>query len=165
MGRRGPLPQPTALRAVRGPQRADRINYAEPPTIPVATAPDPPEWLDEIGRAVWGTYAPQLAATKVLGEQDGLALAMLCDQASVYRKCADFLRQKGESYVVLDGDGNPKAVQAYPQVALRQKAAAELRRWVEHFGLSPASRARVQRAGEPEGPADALTSFLRGRAS
>jgi len=161
MGKRGPLPQPTLLKLARGETRPSRHNVREPATRHLAEPPRPPAWLDPIGRDTWRELAALLTSSRVLGEQDLLLLALLADQTSVYRRAAAFLATKGESFVLLDGDGNPKGVQAYPQVAIRQRAAEELRRLCEHFGLSPSARTRVQ-ADPASGPTE-LEVFLGGK--
>ena len=159
MGRRGPLPFPTKVKADRGTLRADRTNPAEPVTLP-AKAPRPPAWLDAEGVKAWRRLVRVLTATRVLGAQDVALLAVLADQLSVYERCARFLQAKGgESFVVTDGDGTPTGVHAWPEVRIKAAAATEIRRLCEHFGLSPASRARVN-AAAPAGPVDDLAAFL-----
>ena len=55
MAKRGPKPQPTALKLLRG-TRADRVNDAEP--CPPPGEPAPPAYLDAEGLAEWGRRAP-----------------------------------------------------------------------------------------------------------
>lgn len=142
--RPGPQPLPTATKRLRGTLRPDRQNPREPVGRVLTRAPKAPDWLDDLGRLAWARLCAVVVPMKVLTAGDVELLAVLADQLAVYEHAAVALRVKGSlSFVVLDGDGNPKGVQAFPEVKLKAAAAAEIRRLVEHFGLSPASRSRV----------------------
>jgi P27 family predicted phage terminase small subunit len=151
---------PTAIKLAKGETRPSRHNSAEPPTLPLRATPRAPAWLGADARVAWRELVALLMASRVLGRQDVALLAVLCDQIAVYQDCAAFLAARGVSFVVSDGDGNPKGVQAYPEVALRQRAAEQVRKLCEHFGLSPASRTRIA-ASDAGRPASALETFLR----
>ncbi len=141
--RPGPLPLPTAAKRLRGTLRNDRQNPQEPVGHVLTRAPAPPAWLDDLGRLAWARLCAVVLPMRVLTAGDCELLAVLADQLATYERAASALRDKGLSFVLLDGDGNPKGVQVFPEVKLKAAAAAEVRRLIEHFGLSPASRSRV----------------------
>lgn len=160
MSRTGPLPFPTAVKAARGTLRADRANPREPAALPIGRV-KAPAWLDAAGVVAFAWLVSVLRRTRVLGAQDLPLLAVLADQMAQYEQAARVLGEKGSlSYVVLDGDGAPKGVQAFPEVKIKAAAASEIRRLSEHFGLSPASRARVT-AAEPGAATDAASVLQR----
>jgi P27 family predicted phage terminase small subunit len=146
MTRTGPLPLPSAIKAARGTLRRDRIRPGEPAALPVPADVQPPSWLTAEGVAAWDRLMAVLAdaGARVLGRQDLELLAVLADQIAIYQTAAQTLKAKPAlSFVVTDGDGNPRGIHAWPELKIKQAAAAEVRRLCEHFGLSPASRARV----------------------
>lgn len=140
-GRRGPAPTPTSLLKLSGSWRA-KTRGNEPQPEP--GAPPSPDWLDEDARAVWNELAPQLEQMGVLTQIDGRALARYCDVWVRWYKARDFLRQHGDTYPLKDESGKVKYLQQFPQVAIANKLATQLTRLEQEFGMTPASRARIQ---------------------
>lgn len=160
MARTGPAPLPTGIKLLRGTLRADRVNPAEPAVVPAASI-SAPAWLDTDGRAVYRRLARQLKTVKVLSEPDLPLLALLADQWSVYLGARRFLaEQKSDVYTLRDPDGNVRCITPFPQVSIRNRAALAIARLSAEFGLSPASRSRVNATEKPEGPVDVLEGFL-----
>ena len=160
MGRSGPAPLPTALKILRGTMRADRVNPAEPRPLPVSSLAAP-AWLTDDGRKVFRRLARQLAALRLLSETDLPLLGLLSDQWSIYFSAREFLKeQKSDVYTLRDADGNVRAIQQYPQVAIRNKAALAIARLSAEFGLSPSSRARVSVSKGADAPVDELEGYL-----
>src|SRR4051794_28860083 len=93
MARRGPKPQPTALKLLRG-TRKDRVNAAAP-SLP-AGLPDPPEYLDPIALEFWEEHAPTLAAAGVLTVADRHGYAMLCDSFSRWQQAPGDQKRRDE---------------------------------------------------------------------
>jgi len=94
--------------------------------------------------AAWRRLVRLLTGMRVLGAQDLELLAVLADQIATYERAGQALAAKPAlSFVVLDGDGNPKGLTTWPEIKIKAQAAAEIRRLAEHFGLSPSSRSRV----------------------
>jgi P27 family predicted phage terminase small subunit len=160
MGLRGPRPQPTAIKVMRGTFRADRANVGEPPALPVSSLAAP-SWLDGEGRKVWRRLVRHCDRLKVLSDSDLPLLSLLCDQWAVYLEASAFLREHGSVYSLRDADGNVKAVMPFPQVSIRNRAAEHVRRLSAEFGLSPSARSRVNGRAE-DGPVDELAAFLEG---
>lgn len=77
MGRRGPAPQPVALKLAKGERRPSRVNYDEP-VLPVARGTDPPEGLTGAGLKEWLRIASQLVDAGVLKDPDLPAMEDYC---------------------------------------------------------------------------------------
>lgn len=160
--RPGPMPLPTPVKAARGTLRASRTNPHEPQPQPLAVAPDPPAWLDARARAAWARLVPVVMGMQVLADGDQELLALFAHQLATYERAAESLATKdGLTFVVLDGDGNPKGIGQWPEIKIAAAASAECRRLAEHFGMSPASRGRVSSVAPAEAePVNPLTRFL-----
>ena len=71
MTMRGPKPQTAAQKRAKGESRPCRLNTAEVLEFPVVdNVPDPPEWLNEDGQALWHDVAPALHRQRVLTKAD-----------------------------------------------------------------------------------------------
>ncbi len=150
----GPLPLPTAVKKLRGTYRADRANPHEPLAPALTKTPAPPDWLSADGRNAWRRIVRLLVSMRVLSGADLDLAAVLADQLGTYEQAGRALKDKASlTFVVTDGDGTAKAVQPWPEIKIKQAAAAEIRRLVEHFGLSPSSRSRIA-AIVPAAPAE-----------
>jgi len=69
-------------------------------------------------RLAWARLCAVIAPMKTLTAGDVDLLAVLGDQIAVYEHAGAALHAKGSlSFVVLDGDGNPKGVQTFPEVS------------------------------------------------
>jgi P27 family predicted phage terminase small subunit len=158
MGRRGPAPTPTKLLDARGSWRGSA--NAEP--MP-AGKPIPPPWLQGDAKVVWDEMLDQFCSTLgVITTRDRNALARYCDVFVRWRKAADFLEKNGDVFPINDAKGKLKCLQQFPQVAIYRNLALMLLRLEQEFGLTPASRTRIQVivANAPSGapPRDNATS-------
>jgi phage terminase small subunit len=109
---RGRKPAPTALKVLKGTQ-ANRINRDEPISPP--GVPEPPGFLDAIGKQFWAEHAQMLASMGVLTKADKYALGMLAESFARYRQ--------------------------YPN---DQRRRDEFRKMLVEFGLTPSSRSRLK---------------------
>ncbi len=158
--RPGPLPLPTAVKQLRGTLRADRINPKEPQSRALTRAPKAPAWLSPRARAAWARLVPVVLRMRVLADGDQELLALLAHQLAVYEQAAESLAGKDAlTFVVMDGDGNPKAIAQWPEIKIAAAASAECRRLAEHFGMSPASRGRVSAVGGSAEAPDPFAEF------
>lgn len=125
--KRGPKPKPTALKILEG-VHPFRINGNEPQFGSGDTTP--PAWLAPLAREHWEELAPILSRGRVLTEADRSALAVLCDDYSLWRT----------------------------DRILGHKAKDRYIRMLCEFGLTPSSRSRIK--APPEKPKDELELFL-----
>jgi len=157
MGERGPPPTPTRILEMRGSWRAHARPH-EP--RPEPGAPRTPDWLDETAKLVWKQLAPRLDAAGVLSKLDGNALGRYCVLFARWKRTEEFLQKHGESHLLKDREGNVRGVKLYPQAKLATHLAEQLLRLEAHFGLTPASRARIEVPSDAAAD-DAKSAYLK----
>lgn len=131
----GPPPKPTAMLKLSGSWRAAARDQTEPK--PLAGPPPRPDWLDEEGVAAWEHLVPILARMRVLTEADAMALSMLCEAWSRYRRATDMLAKHGDVYQ------SGQTLRRSPYSAMQMELALIVRRMLSEFGLTPAARGRI----------------------
>lgn len=144
MGARGPAPKPTTLKLLAGNPGHEKLNRNEPKPRPVA--PKCPSWLDAEARREWRRVAPELERLGLLTVVDMAALAGYCASYSLWRKCRQEIDEKGFTYETESG-----YVGQRPEVAIGNRALADVRAFCQQFGLTPSARARMTL---PEAPDD-----------
>jgi P27 family predicted phage terminase small subunit len=93
--------------------------------------------------------AALLEAARVLTAADATALALLAAAYGEYRAAEAAIREHGMVYTTETESGSVM-VRPRPEVQIRSDAWRRYRSLLPEFGLSPASRSRV----EPAGPAE-----------
>lgn len=136
----GPPPTPTAILKARGSWRAKiRKNEPQPP----AGKAECPEWLSLEAKAAWKKLAPTLERMGVLTLADENEFARYCD---LYARWKQAITRR------------------VPKDKLIGSITEQLARLAQQFGLTPASRARVQVKHESnEGTKEDLSFFRVGR--
>lgn len=148
MGRRGPPPEPTQLRVLKGNSAHRPLPKDEPQ--PKIGRPRMPQWLMPEAKRHWRLVVPQLEATRVLTVEDGSALAAMCESWARWQRAELELIEKGDSYDALsyvDKEGIAYTVEK-PRVAVKvakDEKTAYLR-WCQEFGRTPSARTRVRTA-------------------
>jgi P27 family predicted phage terminase small subunit len=135
MGRRGPAPQPTRLKLLKG-VKPGRINRDEP--IPLDRAINRPAWLSDLASEEWDRVAPHLVAMGTVTDADLSAFAVYCEAVARWRRLAELV---AASPPVVSRDG---AVVKNPVYSQARDAAAEVRLWAREFGLTPSARAGIR---------------------
>lgn len=158
MGARGRAPTPTEILKRRGSWRGNS-RPSEPK--PQKTAPPKPRRLTKEQSAVWKQLVPELERLGVLSRIDGNALERYCTLWIRWRRASDFLEKYGESYPLKDNDGKVKCFMPFPQAAVVNKLSVLLLRLEQEFGLTPASRTRIQVTVEPEADAEGKGRFFK----
>ncbi len=98
---------------------------------------NPPDWLEQYAKDEWARLEPDLALTAV----DLTAFAAYCQSYARWRAAEEWLSDGHGSTVVLrDKDGKVKTVARLPQVQIAKDALADMFRYGNAFGLTPASR-------------------------
>ena len=141
MGTRGPPPTPSSVLKRRGSWRCNR-NPSEP--RPEPGRPRCPSWLGDYAKAAWRHLVPMLDRMGVLTKVDRNALARYCVLWSRWRKAEEFIRDRGDSYLVKDEAGGLKAIKPYPQVRMANQLAEQLLRLEQQFGMTPSARTRIE---------------------
>ena len=155
MGKRGPLPTPIALRVLSGNASKRQIN-ASGTVTPVLAAPSAPAHLSDLAKREWKRISPLLLELRLISHLDRTALELYCEAYAAWvtysKAFAGKVKAKmdaGKPYEVAyeeaSTDITPKGHRQQSVLLLNKRSAeATLNSRLDHFGLSPATRARVQ---------------------
>lgn len=161
MGKRGPVPKPSAVKKKHGTYRPSRAAKDEMTNEVPLGRPVAPSWLDDEARKEWDRVVPILEKARVLTEADQAILASYCSAHSLSVKATRAYQKEGLMQRPLKGS---KMVRKHPMIKVAQEARAQALRLGAEFGLSPASRTRV--SSMPEDPnkekGDKAEEFLFG---
>ena len=152
MGQRGPAPQPTKLRLLRGNPGKRPINKREP--NPEAGEPPCPTWLDANAKKEWTRITKELESLGLLTRCDMAALAGYCVAFARVQECAKVIKKHGATYETETGYFRER-----PEVGMEQKYLALMKQYLAEFGLSPSSRSRISVPEKPQ--VDPFEEFLK----
>lgn len=142
----GPLPKPTHLKVLTGNPGNRPLNENEPQ--PAKGEPTMPKWLKGRAAAAWKEIVPELARIGLLTVVDGHALAVYCEAWATYVQASEIVRSEG---LLVESYRGGKAKN--PAAQIMRDSADLMMKFGGQFGLSPATRARLQ---VPEDPGDGL---------
>lgn len=150
MGRRGPAPDPVGLKVIKGRgEGKDSMGRAIPkvPEFDRGT-PEPPPWLDEVARELWERVAPALDRLDLLKPEDREVFAAYCVAWSRFSAAVATYTVEGLTMT------NPQSgrVAVHPAVTVAEKAAAQLHRFAQDFGLTPSAELNLGK--KPDGDGD-----------
>jgi P27 family predicted phage terminase small subunit len=151
MGRTGRPPKPTAQHKLEGTFRPDRVPAHT--FTPELGAPARPEWLDAEGRREWDRVVPVLVKAGVLAPVDGGRLADYCAAHSLAVRASRKYQREG---LMVKPDYGPKVT--HPMIKIAREARAQANRLGIEFGLTPASRSRLD--APPPVVHDEVAEFL-----
>ena len=139
MGARGPVPQPTALKVLRGNPGKRALNRREPKPAPVP--PKCPGWLDKVARQEWRRVVPVLDRLGLVTQADLQALAGYCQSWARWRQAEAEIAEGG---LIVDEDRGKYSIRkANPAVAIAQKERQLMLAFGTRLGLSPSDRGRM----------------------
>ena len=155
MATKGRKPKPTVIKLLEGNPGKRPINKKEP--SPPKGAPSCPDWLLPDAQDEWGRLAPQLDNLGLLTAADMTAFAGYCQAYARWKEAEEFITQHGTIFKTPSG-----YVQQVPQVSIAQQNLKIMQSFCSEFGLTPASRARLQVVNNDESGEDEMTFLLRG---
>lgn len=146
---------PSYLKVVRGTDRPDRANAAEPK--PRRERPSPPSHLSDRGKAAWAEVSLLTDGMGVLTEADLIALEGFAETIGSIRAAYASLALP---MTMEDEDGTLKTIaeageryywsgpmrRSRPELSDIADLERRLAMWCAKFGLSPADRSRVSSA-------------------
>ena len=149
----GRRPKPTAIKALAGNPGKRALNQKEPK--PRSKRPKmPAEFKGTRKEFHWRRLTRELAGMQLLTSADGDAIAMYCDY---YVRWEDATKEIADNGMIVHTE-NGFPVQS-PYLGIANKAMAAMQKLLVEFGMTPASRSRIQL---PEGKADdPFEAFLR----
>lgn len=137
MGERGPVPQPTRLRVLKGNPSHRPLPQNEPQ--PRAAMPEMPDHLNAAAQKEWQQVARKLHRSRMLTEIDGELLGLYCLELATLKKAQAIIDRKGFTITTPSGYRQQR-----PEVGIVNRALEHVLRYGAHFGLTPASRSRIQ---------------------
>ena len=153
MGRRGPKPQPTAQRRLRGNPGKRKLNDREP--TPELAVPSCPDWLNKDARAEWKRIVPELVTMHLLTRVDRAALACYCQAWATFKQAQAEIDTYGLTMVTPQGFELQR-----PEVAIASKAMQQIRAFSSEFGFTPSARTSIK-VGAPPKKKDKSREFLK----
>ena len=138
---------PTKVLQLRGTFRPDRHGGAEPPAQLLEKIPRPPKHFGDAARRIWRQTAKTLIAMELLTAADLGALEGYC---IAYERALD-----AEAVVKLEGRvvKTSQGFKRHPELVTAEKARADMRKYEQLFGMSPADRARLRLPARTPKPA------------
>ena len=134
----------------QGTFRNDRNPENEPEPEKILDIPKPPSFLNKYSKKLWKSLAAELVDKKVLTVVDIAALEVCCDLYGQYREAREAVykiiinpvtgkkrRQTFAEYM------NGKNSQTMPEYTAMTKTYASFKSYLSEFGLTPASRNKI----------------------
>lgn len=144
MGLRGPAAKPSEQKKLEGTYRADRAARNEPkPRVMIPTCP---EWLTAEARKEYKRVAKILVETRVLTEADRTALAAYAHEFAAWREAENKATTLG-AVIFSEKTGAPYL---NPWRNIASNHFKNMVKLMAEFGLTPASRARIEAQPEDE---------------
>jgi P27 family predicted phage terminase small subunit len=141
MGRRGPPPEPTNLRLMRGDPSKKGVNHTEPK--PPEAAIDAPRWLPAAARDKWQELAPKLRGMGVFTVADTDALEQYVAAYVEWRKHLAICLSGGDVITMHHPDGSVRYAQVSPSAVLVQRHGQTMQRLAREFGMTPSARSSL----------------------
>lgn len=149
--------KPTALKRLQGNPGKRKLNKKEPK--PMIGVPQMPSHLSKIAKAAWRRLVPILVSMKILTIADGDALAGYCTAIEQWILSSAAILKYGILIAELDESTGTGSVKTNPAVRIRSDALRHMRSFESEFGLTPASRSKLQIHADDDAP-DAFEQFL-----
>lgn len=154
-GTRGPMPLPTNLRLLSGNASKRPLNLADG-VNPRVEIPSAPKYLGREAAKEWKRITPLLEELGLISGLDRAVLAMYCQAVGRLTELETAFKAKVDGLIATEKLAYTEAVyrasytvtpNGYEQQAviinLLRRQSEEVNRYMGHFGLSPAARARV----------------------
>lgn len=137
MAGRGPAPQPTSLKILKGNPGQRPLN-AQEAKIPAGELPVPTDELDEEGLKAWHRTVPILQQAGLATPADRDGLTAYCQLWSQWVHIQHTLQKHGQ---IVIRKGIP---QLHPLAKQAEGMLPQLRQYLAEFGMTPASRSRIK---------------------
>lgn len=123
-----------------------------------------PAWLRGEARAEWKRIVPELRTLGLLTLVDRAALVAYCQAWAELVECTRVLQEEGrtveEPIIDKAGEHVGDKIRAHPIVRMQRDAFARVKVFAAEFGLTPASRSRIEAPEKPP-EADPLAELYR----
>jgi P27 family predicted phage terminase small subunit len=152
MGKRGPTPQPTELKLLKGETRESRLNRKAP--RPAGGGPIMPRGMRQRARAVWRRQVRAMRLTGVLTVVDGDMLRGYCDAVARYEEAERLLAENGP---MVEGARKGELVKN-PMHSVAMHNMALVDRLAMHLGFAQGAREGIH-VGDVNPPKDSFQAW------
>lgn len=157
MGRRGPAPEPTRLKLLKGERRPSRVNNDAP--RPRDLLPSCPRDVTLAARKVWRRVMREFGATGVITHADRDAFRIYCEAVARYEESARLLASSGP---LVRGARRGELVKNPLHQVVRDNADL-VRLFARELGLTPAARTALVVRDDDTAEGDPLEAWERAR--
>jgi P27 family predicted phage terminase small subunit len=105
--------------------------------------PSSPDHLDEHESRLWDYFGGLVVGMRVLSKNDLTALGILCENEAARLELGDWLKENGRFHQVVTTAGD-LVDRTRPQFTEWQRLNKEVMGQLREFGLTPASRPKIQ---------------------
>lgn len=142
---------PTRVLQMRGTHRPDRHGQPEDePQFEVLTElPPAPGFFSDMARFEWHRVGPELVELQLLNSVSITAFGLYCLNVARAVAAEKVIQEHGMTIKTPQG-----FEQARPEVAIMRQAGAEVRKFMQEFGMTPSSATRVRVPDKPKGKPD-----------
>lgn len=151
----GRPPKPTALKELAGNPGKRPLNRLEPK--PKVEIPPCPSWLTAAGKREYKRLAKLLVELRVITEADRLALGALTYQFSKWLEAEAMVSVEGRVLTSEKG-----GMYLNPWEGIANSAFKNMTVLLREFGLTPASRSRIEAQPEDEKPQSLAEKLFQG---
>lgn len=157
MGRRGPPPEPTALKLLKGNPGKRAINHDEPqPAKAEKGERRVPASLPPAGKRLWASLVPELARLNLLTKIDDATLHGACLSYARALEAGAIVKKQGMTIITDKG-----FVIQHPAISIERNSWAAWLKFATQFGLTPSSRSSIHIKPQ-DAPSDPDADFLFG---
>jgi P27 family predicted phage terminase small subunit len=152
--------KPTQLKLIQGTFRKDRNSENEPEPEKVIEIPKPPSYLTKYAKKLWKVLTAELIEQEILTKVDIPALEACCEaygraaHEAVFRprdlETGKLMKRTLAEYM------KGRNSQTMPEYTAMTKAFNTFKTYLIEFGLTPASRGRINIPKSPEEEADTM---------
>lgn len=152
----GRPPKPTALKELAGNPGKRPLNRNEPK--PRVVIPPAPSWLTAAGKREYKKHAEMLVNLRVMTEADRLALAAFANEYAKWREACEKTEELG-AVLISEKTGAPYL---NPWQNIASNHFKNMVKLMGEFGLTPASRTRIEAQPEDEKPQSLAEKLFAG---
>jgi P27 family predicted phage terminase small subunit len=139
----GRPPKPTELKVITGNPGKRPLPENEPKPKPITGHLEPPDFLNEHAAKMWQRLFPILKNINLITEADIESFTMLCQSYGVWVECEYSMQDVGRTDSYTNKGGNTNETE-HTLSKVGQKAFERYKSLCTEFGLTPASRSRIQ---------------------
>jgi P27 family predicted phage terminase small subunit len=153
---KGQPPKPTVLKKLQGNPGKKALPKNEPQPRVSNKVPRAPSSLNKVAQKEWRRIVGELYTIGLLTEIDIAGLQAYCSCYAQWQDAQSNIQQHG--VLMKSPTGFPMQS---PYLAISNRAMVEMRKWLQEFGMTPSSRARV--SAKPVKKDDPVEAFRKAR--